>query len=222
MEALVTRVPASLSRRHWSIGNLGRALLIALAGLACASPVSADQEASNVAHVAAGPYGRCYAKSVPRHLYDPEGGPRQQGRTEIYQVGDPEDVLLRKYDWFSQTLFVRCRPGSGTVVVRVGPWHRGRDPRADHLAIAFYQDGRLIRRHSTLDIAGGERAEQGAFSKFKNVSASVSHYSVFASWPELTKITETVGSIFKEDWVIKATTVDGRVLVFDIETGELR
>ena len=40
--------------------------------------------------------------------------------------------------------------------------------------------------------------------------------------PALTKVTETVGSTFKEDWVVEATTVDGRHLVFDIETGELR
>ncbi|MDH3968888.1 MAG: hypothetical protein OEU56_17870 [Rhodospirillales bacterium] len=182
----------------------------------------ADQEASNVAHVVAGPYGRCYAKSVPKHTYDPDGGPRQQGRTEIYQVGETKDVLVQRYDWFSQILFVRCRPGRETVVVRVGPWHRGHDPRADHLALAFYQDGRLIRRYSTWDIAGGERAEEGAVSKYKNVSASVSHYTVFASGPELTRITETLGPTLKEDWVIKATTADGRVLTFDIETGDLR
>jgi hypothetical protein len=200
----------------------GRVLLIALAGFAFDGSALADQEASNVAHVAAGPYGRCYAKSVPRHTYDPEGGPRQQGRTAVYQVADTEDVLVQRYDWFSQVLFVRCRPGKGTILVRVGPWHRGHNPRADHLAIAFYQDGKRIKRYSTLDIAGGEKAAKGAFSAYKNVSASVSHYTVFVSSPTLTKVTKTVGASREEDWVIKATTIDGRVLVFDLETGELR
>jgi len=207
---------------YWKMCDSVRVLLIALAGLACASSALADQEASNVPHVVAGPYGRCYAKSVPRNIYDPEGGPRQQGRTEIYQVGAPEDVLVQRYDWFSQALFVRCRPGSELIVIRVGPWHRGHNPRADHLAIAFYQAGRLIKRYSTLDIAGDERAGAGAFSEYKNVSASVSHYTVFASGPELTKITERVGTALEEDWVIKAMTIDGRVLVFDIATGERR
>jgi len=210
------------SRQHWRIGNLGRVFLIAVAGLAWAGTALADKEAGNRAHVAAGPYGRCYAKSVPRHIRDPGDEPRQQGRTEVYQVGDPEDVLLWKYDWFSQRLFIRCIPGSGTLVVRVGPWHRGHYPQADHLAIAFYRDGKLIKRYSTLDIAGGERAAQGAFSKFKNFSTSVSHYSVFAARPALAKDTGTVGATSREDWVIKATTVDKRVLVFDIDTGELR
>lgn len=200
----------------------GQVLLITLAGLAWASSALADEEASNVAHVVAGPFGRCYAKSVPSHIYDPDGEPRQLGRTEIYQVGDSEDVLVRKYDWFSQVLFVRCRPGSDTLVVRVGPWQRGHNPSADHLAIAFYRGGRETRQYSTLDIAGDEKAETGAFSKYKNVSASVSHYTVFASEPEMVKITSNVGPVFKEDWVIEATTIDGRTLVFDTASGELR
>ncbi len=65
-------------------------------------------------------------------------------------------------------------------------------------------------------------AQEGAFSRYKNVSASVSHYSVFESWPKSIKITENVDSIFKEDWAIEATTIDGRVLVFDMATGEIR
>ena len=82
------------------------------------------------------------------------------------------------------------------------------------MALAFYRNGKEIRRYSTLDIAGEERAEAGSFSKFKNVSASVSHYDVFASLPQLTRISDT--------WVVKATTVDGRSLVFNPETGELQ
>jgi len=197
-------------------------LLISLAGIAWASAASADDEASNVAHVVADPYGRCYAKSVPRHIYDPEGELRQQGSTKVYQVGDREDVLVQQHNWFSQRLFVRCGAGRKTSIVRMGPWQRGHNPSADHLAIAFYQGERLIKRYSTLDIAGGEQAEAGGLSEYKNVSVSVSHYTVFALAPELTRITEKVGSTFKEDWVVKATTVDGRALVFDVDTGELR
>lgn len=197
-------------------------ILIVLAGLASAAPALADQEASNVAHVVTDTYGRCYAKSVPKHIYDPQGELRQQGSTEVYQVGDTKDVLVQQYDWFSQGLIVRCRPGSDTIVVRLGPWQRGHNPSADHLAIAFYQGGKLLKRYSTLDIAGGKKAKAGAFSEYKNVSASVSHYTVFAALPEFIKITENTGAIFRDDWVVKATTVDGRELVFDVATGELR
>ena len=96
--------------------NLSRALLIVLALPAFARSAVADDEASNVAHVVAGPYGRCYAKSVPDHVYDPADEPRQQGRTMVYRVGNSEDVLVQRLDWFSQRLFVRCGPADGIVV----------------------------------------------------------------------------------------------------------
>lgn len=199
-----------------------RSLLLVLIGVLCSNPAIADQEASNVAHVVAGPYGRCYAKSVPEHIYDPEGEPRQQGRTMVYRVEPSEDVLVQTYLWFSQQFFVHCGSGDQIVVVRRGPWHRGHDPSDDHLAIAFYRGGKLLIRYSTLDIAGDEKAQSSGLSAYANVSASVSHYSVFRSGPEMEKITTSDGPVFKEHWVISAETVDGRLLTFDIETGEFR
>ena len=187
-----------------------------------ASAAQADNEASNVAHVAASPDGRCYAKSLPDHVYDPEPGPRQQGRTLLYRVGDLEDTLVREFDWFSQRLFIKCAPSDDILVVRLGPWQRGHDPRGDHLAIAFYKGGELVKQYSTLDIAGDERAALGSISTYQNVSASSSHYTVFAVEPELVKRTTVDGFRFEELWTIEATTVDGRRLTFDLETGELQ
>jgi len=200
----------------------GRVLLIALLGFMSADPALADDEASNVAHVVAGSYGRCYAKSVPKHIYDPEGEPRQQGETRVYRVNEAEDVLVNVYDWFSQRLFVRCSPADDIIVVRAGPWHRGHDAAADHLVIAFYRGGKVVKSYSTLEIAGGELATDGGFSKYKNVSASVSHYTVFESEPEMIKATTVEGYVYSETWLIQATTIDGRVLTFDMETGELQ
>jgi hypothetical protein len=202
--------------------NSGRLLVIALLGLVGVNPALADQEASNLSHVASGPYGHCYAKSVPTHIFDPEDEPRQQGVTEVYRVTDAEDVLVNVYDWFSQRLFVLCSPVDDISVVRIGPWQRGHDPQADHLAIAFYRGGNLIKSYSTMDIAGGEDADDGGISRYKNVSASVSHYTVFASGPEWIKITTLEGPVYTVGWQILATTIDGRALTFDMKTGELR
>jgi hypothetical protein len=200
---------------------MARAFWIAALGALSVNPALADDEASNVAHIVAGPYGRCYAKSVPEHIYDSEGAPRQQGRTEIYRVENTQDVLIEVYDWFSQQLFVLCGLGADIAVVRVGPWHRGHNPGADDLALAFYKGGRMIKRYGTLDIAGGELERNGGLSNYKNVSTSESHYTVFRPWPELVKITTADGPVFSENWVIKAQTVDGRALTFDIASGEL-
>jgi hypothetical protein len=204
------------------VHSLAIGVAIAAAGLLSAAIAHADDEASNVAHVAAGPYGRCYAKSVPHHVYDPEEGPRQEGVTRIYQVEATADVLVHVYDWFSRRLFLKCGPLGDVLVARIGPWHRGHDPSSNHLALAFYRGGDLLMRYSTLDIAGNELAVDGGFSKYRNASASVSHYTVFESGPELIKVVSLDGLVFTENWVIQATTIDGRMLTFDLETGEVR
>lgn len=196
-------------------------LLIAGAGLAWVGSAPADEEASSVAHVAAGPYGRCYAKSVPKHIYDPENGPRQAGHTVVYRVEPEQDVLLERFDWFSQKLFLKCDAGNEFSLARLGPWHRGHEPRHDHLAIAFYKNGRLLKRYSTLDIvrlaSPGDAGRSGA----ESISVSVSHYSVFESGPEMVKIVKQDGPVFSETWVVSATTVDGDELIFSMISGEL-
>lgn len=183
--------------------------------LAIAGPATADQEAGNAAHVAAGPYGRCYAKSVPDHLYDPEDGPRQQGRTTLYRVtGAATDEAVHTYPWFSQSLHVLCGWQDDDMIVRLGPWHRGHEARADHLAIAFYRGGQLLRSYSTLEIAG---QPEGASA----VSASVSHYTVFSEPPRLVQQITEDNAIFRESWIVEAKTVNGRTLRFDPQTGAL-
>jgi hypothetical protein len=189
-------------RQQHHVHRLACALSIVVLEALCVSPALADDEASNAANVAAGPYGRCYAKSMPEHIYDPEGIPRQQGRTEIYRVQDSQDILLEAYDWFSQQLFVLCGPGPETTVVRIGPWHLGHNPRTDDLALAFYRGGQMLKRYTTLDIAGdiadGELEQNGGLSNYKNVSASVSHYTVLNSDPELIRITTADGPFFSK------------------------
>lgn len=165
---------------------------------------SLDEEASNVPHVAASSYGRCYAKAVPDSLYG------QAGRTRAYWVRARQDSLLASYDWFSQRIFLECNVASGDgpvalSVVRFGPWARGQEAKAQDLALAFYRGPRLLRRYSTLDIAG----------RPSNVSASVSHYTV-------------IDSVIGYRWVdgnryrFDVRRTDGRVMSFDPATGGRR
>jgi hypothetical protein len=168
-----------------------------VAGLAVAA--GADQEAGNRPHVTASESGQFYAKSVPRGVYGLEGA------TQVYQVGTPDDVLLHTYDWYAPRIFLEGFLGTRDVyVVQTGPWPRGHRASADHLALAFYRNGALVRRYSTLDIAG--RPER--------VQASVSHYVVFR---------RLVG--FRRPWgnqlVFDAERHDGQLLTFDAETGAI-
>lgn len=182
--------------------------LTSLAGLVLLQPSaranSVDDEASNVPHVSASRYGRCYAKAVPNSQYGPAG------RTRAYWVRARQDSLLASYDWFSQRIFLECNvaAGDGPValsVVRFGPWARGQQANAKDLALAFYRGSRLLRRYSTLDIAG----------RPTNVSPSVSHYTVIDSVMGYRWID---GNRFRFD----VRTTDGRLLSFDPATGEKR
>ena len=124
----------------------------------------ADEEASNRAYVVSSQYGQCYAKSVPDETYGPKG------TTKVYRVDAKLDILVDTFSWYSHRIFIECNAGSpadtvGVSVVRLGPWARGHEASANDLAIAFYWKGNLLKRYSTLDIAG----------RPDNVSASVSH-----------------------------------------------
>jgi hypothetical protein len=112
-----------------------------------------------------------------------------------------------RYQWFSQRIFLACSVAVGDSpvglsVVRFGPWARGQEASARDLALAFYRGSRLLRRYSTLDIAG----------RPTNVSQSVSHYTV-------------IDSVLGYRWVtgnqyrFEVRTINGRTLSFDPATG---
>jgi hypothetical protein len=136
--------------------------------LALGATARSDDEASNTPHVVASQYGKCYAKSINAEPYG------SKGKTYVYAVTADEDKLTESFDWFAGSMYVECNVGkegqlTATSVVRLGPWARGHQASAEHLAIAFYFDGKLVKQYSTLDIAGSPTS----------VAASVSHYSVF-------------------------------------------
>ena len=164
----------------------------------------ADSEASNVPHVAASDYGRCYAKSIPEEWHG------QKGTTRVYRVGADADTLAHTFDWFSQRIHIECNvsPPSGPVgiaVVRFGPWARGHQANDEQLALSFYFEGKLARRYSTLDIAGAP----------DNVSRSVSHYTVIGKVEGF----RWLGTSNRYAFVIQ--TIDGRTLHFHPATGEI-
>jgi hypothetical protein len=133
----------------------------------------------------------------------------ERGTTKIYIVGRETDGLVHTLPWYSSQIYLSCIVGRlgqkyGISVVQMGPWARGQEANADTLAIAFYFDGKLVKRYSTLDIAGSP----------KKVSPSVSHYEVFQAIRGFRRI-ESNFSVF-EVW-----TADKRLLSFDPTTGEI-
>ena len=182
-----------------------RAVFAAIALLCTAPLAAADEEASNIAYVAASQYGNCYARSVPSAGYG------TAGETLVYAVNarGGADGEAARYNWFAPQMRLECNVAGadGTIghsIVQIGPWPRGDAADADTLALAFYWNGERVRRYSTLDIAGAPG----------NVSASVSHYTV---------IEEIVGYGWRDSnrYSFVVRTTDGRTLTFDAGTGLL-
>jgi hypothetical protein len=171
-------------------------LLIFAIILILSSNVLADDEASNRAYVKSSEYGTSFAKCIPDESYGPKG------KTLVYSINpkDGSEQLIATYDWFSKQIYLMDYRG----LVRLGPWQRGRKASANHLAIAFYKDGKLLKEYSTLDIAGKEN----------NVSSSVSHYTVFE---------KIIGFrwLGADDYAFDVQTNDNRTLSFNISTGNL-
>ncbi len=164
------------------------------------STAAADTEASNIAYVTSGTWGRCYAKAVPDDYFG------ERGVTRVFEVGADADTQTDAYDWYSRRVYLQCnmsRGGDiGASLVRFGRWPLGQRASADQLAFAFYFKGEELARYSTLDIAGSP----------DNVEMSASHYQV---------IGEVKGYRWRggNDYAFDVVTIDGRLLSFDPLTG---
>lgn len=173
---------------HW--------LVISAALLATIRIARGDQEASSHVYVQSSTSGCYYAKCIPDEPYG------TKGKTLVYHVGRDEDVLVHTFDWFSTRIYVQGTAW-GPSVIRFGPWHRGAAPSADHLAIALYRNGDLLKEYSTKEIAA-----LGGFGK------TVSHYTVFRKelgyrW------------IASNDYAFDVELHNGNILSFDVKTGEV-
>ena len=176
--------------------------VILLTMLLPATTCRADEPRPNETIVASGDDGSCYAKSIPADFTS------QRGTTTIYNVEKSKDVPTATYNWYSLRIHLSCniwRNGrSETTVVRVGPWNDGHRANKNDLAIAFYLNGKLLKKYSTLDISG----------KPTNVSGSVSHYTVFSSIDGFQR--QGHGRL---DFI--ATRVDGVQMRFSSDTGQM-
>ena len=170
---------------------------ILIAALTWALPAWGDEEASNRIYLTTSQGGQFYARSIPAESWG------SKGRTEIYQVG-AKDTLLHTYDWYSPQVYLEGSRGGSVHVVQMGPWHRGREANERDLALAIYQDGKLLKKHSTLAIAGAPG----------NVSASMSHYVVFE---DIKGFQADRGGFY----FFEAEAIDRKRLRFDVETGQI-
>lgn len=156
----------------------------------------ADDEAANRPVVRSSEYGTAYAKSVPDESYG------QKGKTRVFTVGRESDQLMCEYDWYANEIYLGGV--GGATLIRFGPWHRGRKPQDDHLAIGVYRDGKIVREYSTVEM---QKLGSG-------VSGSVSHYQVLG---------QRLGFRWLKgnSYVYEVKGISGKVFTFDLDTGTL-
>lgn len=180
-----------------NLRHLG-ALLGGLLTLGFATPALADREACPTPYVKANERGSIYFKMSP----DPAAPcDRTKGSGAAYQVAVGADQLLWKTEgsWYAQTTFLS---EDGRYLIRIGNWPRGRKPSKDHLAIAFYDNGKLLKRYSTLELIKDP----------SQVETSVSHYAFYHDPPGFTA---------PHAKTFLLTTIDGIAYTFNITTGEI-
>lgn len=100
--------------------------------------------------------------------------------------------------WYS---FGTYPSDDGVYLTRFGDWPTGDSPKKEDLAVAFYKQGKLIRTYSTADLIVDP----------KKVRVTVSHYQWLAEGQH--------GHFYYKQFGL--TTIEGREIIFDLESGEI-
>lgn len=163
--------------------------------LAFSSTGGADDEALPVPYVTAAPNGHFYFKMIPDSPLD-----REKGRGICYQVlGERNDqIFWETSGWYSSRVYLTH---DGKSLVRFGNWPRGHELSDDHVAIAFYFAGKLIKSYSTKDLVKDPQ----------KIQTSMSHYYWHKGSPEI--------EVYRYQFTL--TTIDNIEYVFDIKTGNI-
>jgi hypothetical protein len=168
-------------------------VVIHLAGLV----VFADLPAPAYPYVVSSKDGTHYFKMLPdpKNLFALD----THGRGVAYEVtkNGKDKTLWRVAGWYSFSTFIS---NDGKYLVRVGNWPPG-EPSAQHLAVAFYDNGKLIKRYSPLDVLKDPA----------HAPRSVSHYR----W------LKDLNGFYKETEMFSFVTVENIEYTFDVTTGKL-
>ena len=116
-------------------------------------------------------------------------------------LGNGRSVQLWRVDgWYAFEVYLSY---DGEHLVRMGPWAVGSEPSEQNLAVAFYQQGVLLKKYSTLDL----------IENHSSVERTVSHYFWRANDQDYPRLDYSN--------VFSLKTIEGRVYKFDVTTGEV-
>jgi len=181
-----------------------------------ATAVFADEEMAPVPMVTPSESQMYFFKMVPAEMAD-LGGDRLVEVTKAtgaaYQLGGGGEMreLWRTEGWYAFKVFLA---DDGRHLVRMGPWSCGWEPTPEHLAVAFYCDGKLLRSYSTADLIKDK----------KRVRVSASHYLWLAvadssDWFRFDPDREPHLDNYHREFRLK--TIEGVLYRFSVETGAI-
>ncbi|WP_144391801.1 hypothetical protein [Pleionea sediminis] len=151
---------------------------------------------------------------VPRR-YDREYEVEKEAFGVAYKVQEDGTLkeLYRTKGWYSSSVFVSR---NGRYLVRMGPWSVGMEPAKEDLAIAFYEEGKLLEQYSTADLVKDK----------SKVVPTVSHYFWQAPSPMDDEVTEAERLRLRLHLDYTNTfelhTIDGWTYTFDVTTGKIK
>lgn len=143
---------------------LSKFLLILSVVLLFAVPTLAKKRAGQAPMVLSGLDGRFYARCIPTA----EGGGK--GKTTIFRVEDPKDIVVDSYDFYPQHgMWLGWSPKAGKVAVMTRLVEQNPDPKKQ-VELDFYLGGKKLASWTTdqiwnmgatkkLDMIGGNCAD---------------------------------------------------------------
>lgn len=178
----------------------------------------ADVPRGPFAYVATSSSGKYYFEMLPPQW---ESGVRKNDGFGIaYQLlrDGTNKEMWRTDGWYSLEVFLS---EDGSHLVRVESEILGHEPSCNDLAVAFYENGKLLKQYSTADLVRDKT----------KVVATVSYYRWQAS--DVDRRQEMVSGVKVKDelaeprllwWekTFRLKTCDGIVYVFDITTGNIK
>jgi len=155
----------------------------------------ADLVAPPAPYVVSSQDGKYYFKMIPNKK-DTWNYAKAKGT--LYEVRAGKDKLVYSvFGWYAYQVFIS---NNGKYLIRMGDWASG-EPKAGDLAVAFYEDGKIKKSYSTVDLRKNPA----------QVPRSISHY----------KWLEDVSTSYLSTDMFSVVTVEKVEITFNIISGEI-
>jgi len=154
----------------------------------------ADSIAAPYSYVAVAKHGHYYFKMTP------DQDDRKGGSGTCYKVTskDSDEVLWRSHGWYAYSVYLS---NHGEYLIRMGDSAKGHKLSDKDLAVAFYKEGKLLKRYSTKDLV----------KKAYAIKKTFSHYVWKADYP--------IFNAYQQQFQL--TTIDKIEYIFNITNGEI-